>query len=98
MIYVGALLGRRYESLAARAGFAENRRFATVATGGRFCLEAGQMVEPAAATLMFGCRGESRGFFKLAGPLVVGLAKRRPERQLATSRPCLSRTRSHREC
>jgi hypothetical protein len=42
--------------------------------GGPFYLEADQLVELAGAELMFHCRGESRGFFKLAGPLIVWLA------------------------
>jgi hypothetical protein len=77
MIYAGTFLGRQYESPAACTGFAENKQFATAATG-PFYLEVGQMVEPAdaGAKLMFRYRGESRGFVKLAEPLVVRLTKR----------------------
>ena len=77
MIYVGTFLGRRYEPPAAGTGFAENKQFAT-ATTGPFYLEVDQMVEPAGAgvKLTFHYRGESCGFFKLAEPLVVRLAKR----------------------
>jgi len=81
MIYVGTFLGRRYESPAACTGFAENRQFATATTGGPFYLEVDQTVEPAGAgaKLTIHCRGESRGFFKLAEPLVVRLTKRQVE-------------------
>jgi hypothetical protein len=78
MIYVGTFLGRRYESLVACTGFAENKQLATATTGGPFYLEVDQTVEPARAgtKLTIHCRGESRGFFKLAEPLVIQLTKR----------------------
>jgi ribosome-associated toxin RatA of RatAB toxin-antitoxin module len=81
MIYVGTFLGRRYESPVACTGFAENKQLATATTGGPFYLEVDQMVEPADAgtKLTIHCRGESRGFFKLAEPLVVRLTKRQVE-------------------
>jgi ribosome-associated toxin RatA of RatAB toxin-antitoxin module len=81
MIYVGTFLGRRYESPVACTGFAENKQLATATTGGPFYLEVDQTVEPAGAgtKLTIHCRGESRGFFKLAEPLVVKLTKRQVE-------------------
>jgi ribosome-associated toxin RatA of RatAB toxin-antitoxin module len=81
MIYVGTFLGRRYESPVACTGFAENKQLATATTGGPFYLEVDQTVEPAGARtkLTIHCRGESRGFFKLAEPLVVKLTKRQVE-------------------
>ena len=99
MIYVGTFLGRRYESPVACTGFAENKQLATATTGGPFYLEVDQTVEPAdgGATLTIHCRGESRGFFKLAEPLVVRLTKRQVETAAATSRPCLKSTPSNAE-
>jgi hypothetical protein len=81
MIYADTFLGRRYESPVACTGFAENKQFATATTGGPFYLEVDQMVEPtdAGTKLTIHCRGESRGFFKLAEPLVVRLTKRQVE-------------------
>lgn len=81
MIYVGTFLGRRYESPVACTGFAENKQLATATTGGPFYLEVDQIVEPdgAGTKLTIHCRGESRGFFKLAEPLVVKLTKRQVE-------------------
>jgi hypothetical protein len=78
MIYVGTFMGRRYESPVACTGFAENKQLATATTGGPFYLEVDQTLEPAGAgtKLTIHCRGESRGFFKLAEPLVVQLTKR----------------------
>jgi hypothetical protein len=78
MIYVGTFMGRRYESPVACTGFAENKQLATATTGGPFYLEVDQTLEQAGAgtKLTIHCRGESRGFFKLAEPLVVQLTKR----------------------
>lgn len=83
MIYVGTFMGRRYESPVACTGFAENKQLATATTAGPFYLEVDQTLEPAGAgtKLTIHCRGESRGFFKLAEPLVVQLTKR----QVATA-------------
>jgi len=78
MICVGTFLARRHESPAVCTGFAGNKQRAAAATREPFYLEVGQVVEPAGtgATLTFHDRGESRGLVKLAGPLVVRLAKR----------------------
>jgi ribosome-associated toxin RatA of RatAB toxin-antitoxin module len=81
MIYVGTFLGRRYESPVVCTGFAENNQLATATTGGPFYLEVDQMVVSADAgtKVTIHCRGESRGFFKLAEPVVVRLTKRQVE-------------------
>ena len=81
MIYVGTFLGRRYESPVACTGFADNKHLATATTGGPFHLEVDQTVEPVSSgtRLTIHCRGESRGFFKIAEPLVVQLTKRQVE-------------------
>jgi carbon monoxide dehydrogenase subunit G len=81
MVYVGAFLGRRYESPVACTGFAEDKQLATATTGGPFYLEVDQLLEPAGGgtKLTMHCRGESRGFFKVAEPLVIRLTKRQFE-------------------
>lgn len=81
LVYVGTFLGRRYESPVACTGFAENKQLVTATTGGPFHLEVDQMLEPAGAgtRLTFRCRADSRGFFKLAEPLVIRLAKKQIE-------------------
>jgi hypothetical protein len=50
-------------------------------TGGPFYLGVDQVLEPAGAgaRLTMHWRGESRGFFKLAEPLIVRLTKRQAE-------------------
>ena len=81
MVYVGTFLGRRYESPVACTGFAENKQFATATTGGPFHLEVDQTLESAGAgtKLVIHCRADSRGFFRLAEPLVIRLTKRQAE-------------------
>jgi carbon monoxide dehydrogenase subunit G len=81
MVYVGTFVGRRYESPVVCTGFAENKQLVTATTGGPFHLEVDQMLEPAGAgtKLIVRCRADSRGFFKLAEPLVIRLAKKHAE-------------------
>jgi ribosome-associated toxin RatA of RatAB toxin-antitoxin module len=81
MVYTGTFLGRHYESPVTCTGFAPNKQLATVTTAGPFYLEVDQKLEPSGAgtKLTFHCRGDSRGFFKLAEPLVIRLTKRQSE-------------------
>lgn len=81
MVYEGTFLGRHYESPVVCTSFAENKQFATATTAGPFQLEVDQTLEPAATgtKLTIRYRGESRGFFRLAEPLVVRLTKRQVE-------------------
>ena len=78
MVYQGTFLGRRYDMHAECTGLTENKHFATRTTAGPFYLETDAVLEPVAegtrVTSTF--RGESRGFFKLAEPLVVRLSKK----------------------
>jgi carbon monoxide dehydrogenase subunit G len=71
-------LGRSFESQMVCTGLTENKHFATKSTAGPIYLEADFVLEPVTegtrVTSTF--RGESRGFFKLAEPLVVRLSKR----------------------
>lgn len=78
MVYVGTFLGRRYESPVTCTTLTENKQLATTTTGGPYFLEIDQRFEPdgAGTKLTVHCRGESRGFFKLAEPLVVRLTQR----------------------
>jgi ribosome-associated toxin RatA of RatAB toxin-antitoxin module len=78
MVYVGTFLGRRYESPVTCTTLIENKQLTTTTTGGPFFLEVDQRLEPdgAGTKLTVHCKGESRGFFKLAEPLVVRLTQR----------------------
>jgi len=59
-------------------GLTENKHFATRTNGGPFYLATDAVLEPAAegTRVTTTYRGESRGFFKLAEPLVVRLSKK----------------------
>jgi Polyketide cyclase / dehydrase and lipid transport len=78
LIYRGTFLGRSYETPAVCTALSENKQFATKSTAGPLYIEIDTTVEPVAAgtqvTSLY--RGESRGFFKLAEPLVVRLTKK----------------------
>jgi len=78
MVYVGTFLGRRYESPVTCTTLIENKQLTTTTTGGPYFLEVDQRLEPddAGTKLTVHCKGESRGFFKLAEPLVVRLTQR----------------------
>ena len=78
MVYVGTFLGRRYESPVTCTTLIENKQLTTTTTGGPYFLEVDQRLEPddAGTKLTIHCKGESRGFFKLAEPLVVRLTQR----------------------
>lgn len=78
LVYRGTFLGRNYETPAVCTVLSENKQFATKSTAGPLYIEIDTTVEPVAAgtrvTNFY--RGESRGFFKLAEPLVVRLTKK----------------------
>ena len=78
LLYRGTFLGRRYDMNAECTGLTENKHFATKTVTGPFYLETDIVLEPVAeGTRVTGTyRGESRGFFKLAEPLVVRLSKK----------------------
>ena len=91
MVYQGTFLGRRYDMHAECTGLTENKHFATRTTAGPFYLETDAVLEPVAegtrVTSTF--RGESRGFFKLAEPLVVRISKRHWETAMDNVRALL---------
>jgi carbon monoxide dehydrogenase subunit G len=78
MVYVGTFLGRRYESPVTCTTLIENKQLTTTTTGGPYFLEVDQRLEPdgAGTKLTVHCKGESRGFFKFAEPLVVRMTQR----------------------
>jgi len=78
LLYRGTFLGRAYESPAVCTALTENKQFATKSTSGPFHLEIDATLEPVdGGTRVTGFyRGESRGFFKVAEPLVVRLSKK----------------------
>jgi uncharacterized protein YndB with AHSA1/START domain len=71
-------LGRSFESQVVCTNLTENKNFATKSTAGPIYLETDAVLEPVAegTRMTVTYRGESRGFFKLAEPLVVRQSKR----------------------
>ena len=78
LIYRGTFLGRGLDMPVVCTGLTENKHFGTRTTGGPFYLETDAELEPVAegTQVTTTYRGESRGFFKLAEPLVVRLSKK----------------------
>ena len=78
LVYRGTFLGRSYETPAVCTAFSENKQFATKSTAGPFYIEIDTTMEPVAAGTQVTSfyRGESRGFFKLAEPLLVRLTRK----------------------
>jgi ribosome-associated toxin RatA of RatAB toxin-antitoxin module len=78
LVYKGTFLGRSYETPAVCTTLNPNKQFATKSTSGPFHLEIDTTLEPvdAGTQVTTYYRGESRGFFKLAEPLVVRLGKK----------------------
>ncbi len=81
LVYAGAFLGRRYESSAVCTTLVENQRLASTTTSGPFQLEIASTLKPSGAgtRLRNLYRGESKGFFKLAEPVMVRLARKQFE-------------------
>ena len=81
VVYAGSFLGRKYETQAICTDWTENKRFATKTISGPFYIEIDTTLEPVGTgtrvTSLY--RGESRGFFKFAEPLVVRMTKKQFE-------------------
>jgi carbon monoxide dehydrogenase subunit G len=78
LLYRGTFLGRAYESPAVCTALTENKQFATRSTSGPFYIEIDATLEPVdgGTRVTSFYRGESRGFFKIAEPLLVRLTKK----------------------
>jgi Polyketide cyclase / dehydrase and lipid transport len=78
LVYRGTFLGRSYETPAVCTALAENKQFAIHSTAGPLYIEIDTTLETVAegtqVTSFY--RGESRGFFKVAEPLLVRLGKK----------------------
>jgi carbon monoxide dehydrogenase subunit G len=81
VVYVGKFLGRSFESSSQYVEYVPNERSATRTISGPFHLEIENTFEAVdgGTRLTSTFRGESRGFFKLAEPVVVRLTKRQFE-------------------
>jgi|ERR1017187_2116480 uncharacterized protein YndB with AHSA1/START domain len=77
MVYVGKFLGRVFESDAQITEFVPGTRFSSKSISGPFHLEIENTLESldGGTRITSNFRGESRGFFKLAEPVMVRLSK-----------------------
>ncbi len=78
MTYVGRFLGRSFESPTEITEYVACSKYSLKSTSGPFVLEIEDHLEPVGdGTLVTSTfRGESRGFFKLAEPVITRLAKK----------------------
>jgi len=78
LVYVGRFLGRSYESPSEYSEFEQDKSFVSKTTSGPFDPEVATSLEAldGATKLTLKARGESRGFFKVAEPIVVRLTRR----------------------
>jgi ribosome-associated toxin RatA of RatAB toxin-antitoxin module len=78
LLYRGTFLGRAYESPAVCTALAQNKQFATKSTSGPFHIEIDTTLEPVdgGTQVTSFYRGESRGFFKVAEPILVRLTRK----------------------
>jgi ribosome-associated toxin RatA of RatAB toxin-antitoxin module len=78
LLYQGTFLGRAYESPAVCTALTENKQFATKSTSGPFHIEIDTTLEPvdSGTQVTSFYRGESRGFFKVAEPILVRLTRK----------------------
>jgi ribosome-associated toxin RatA of RatAB toxin-antitoxin module len=78
LLYQGTFLGRAYESPAVCTALTENKQFATKSTNGPFHIEIDTTLEPVdgGTQVTSFYRGESRGFFKVAEPILVRLTRK----------------------
>ena len=78
VVYVGKFLGRSYESPSKYTEYVANERLVSMTTAGPFHLEVENALDSVGGgtRLTAVYRGESRGFFKLAEPVVIRLTKK----------------------
>lgn len=78
LLYRGTFLGRAYESPAVCTALTENKQFATKSTSGPFHIEIDTTLESVdgGTQVTSFYRGESRGFFKVAEPILVRLTRK----------------------
>jgi carbon monoxide dehydrogenase subunit G len=80
-VYVGRFLGRHYESVSEITEYVVNARYASKTRSGPFYLEVETTLEPidggTRVTSVY--RGESRGYFKLAEPVITRLTRKQFE-------------------
>jgi uncharacterized protein YndB with AHSA1/START domain len=77
VVYLGKFLGRVFQSDAQVTEFIPGSKYSSKSTSGPFYLEVENVLESidGGTRVTSNFRGESRGFFKLAEPVIVRLSK-----------------------
>lgn len=91
LLFMGKQLGRRYEAPVVVTEYVINERFTTKTTGGPFYIEVGYLFEKGGSGTRFTThvRGESKGFFKVAEPIVYRITKKQFETAAETLKAML---------
>jgi len=78
VLFIGKFLGRSFESLSEVTDYVPNEEFSSKTTSGPIHLEVDSTLQPVdgGTRLATVYRGESRGFFKLAEPVIVRLTRK----------------------
>lgn len=78
VLFIGKFLGRSFESLSEVTDYVPNEKFSSKTTSGPIHLEVDSTLQPVdgGTRLATVYRGESRGFFKLAEPVIVRLTRK----------------------
>jgi uncharacterized protein YndB with AHSA1/START domain len=78
VLFIGKFLGRGFEALSECTEYIPNQRFTSKTTSGPIQLEVDSTLQPVdgGTRLATVYRGESRGFFTLAEPVIVRLTKK----------------------
>jgi len=78
VLFIGKFLGRSFESLSEVTDYVPNEKFSSKTTSGPIHLEVDCTLQPVdgGTRLATVYRGESRGFFKLAEPVIVRLTRK----------------------
>jgi uncharacterized protein YndB with AHSA1/START domain len=78
VLFIGRFLGRGFESLSEVTDYVPNEKFTSKTTSGPIHLEVDSTLQSVdgGTRLATVYRGESRGFFKLAEPVIVRLTKK----------------------
>jgi uncharacterized protein YndB with AHSA1/START domain len=78
VLFIGKFLGRGFEALSECTEYITNQRFTSKTTSGPIQLEVDSTLQPVdgGTRLATVYRGESRGFFTLAEPVIVRLTKK----------------------
>ena len=97
ILHKGKWLGRRFQGTARVTEFEPNRKWAYQSLDGPFQLElhCSFAEAPGGTRLTMFVEGDDKGFFKMAGPILAGMAKRMQEEDLKRLKRVLETESNH---